>query len=128
MIYSNKTEDDILFKAELEEAAKDPRIKVYHTLSKVMNLLFKKYIKSFFKAPSGWKGFTGHVTKEMIQKTLPPPSKENFMWVCGPEPMDETVSGLLSSLKYPSSRTVIASSLFGYVKMMLRSIFCCTYN
>jgi len=68
------------------------------------------------------------VTKEMIQKTMPPPSKDTFMWVCGPEPMDETVAGLLSDLKYDKARTVIASSLWGYMRIMLRSIFCCTYN
>ena len=39
LIYSNKTEDDILFKAELEEAAKDHRIKIYHTLSKVKKII-----------------------------------------------------------------------------------------
>ena len=52
LIYSNKTEEDILFRKELEEAAKDPRIKIYHTLSKVAkNLFFKKLI---FEKGSKW--------------------------------------------------------------------------
>ncbi len=35
VLFGNKTEEDILMKEELEAAASDPRITVYHTLDNV---------------------------------------------------------------------------------------------
>jgi len=34
-LFGNRSEDDILLKEELEQAAKDPRINVYFTVDKV---------------------------------------------------------------------------------------------
>jgi len=36
LLFANRSEEDILLKEELEEAAKDPRIKVYYTIDKVI--------------------------------------------------------------------------------------------
>ncbi len=35
LLFANRSEEDILMKEELDEAAKDPRIKVYYTVDKV---------------------------------------------------------------------------------------------
>ena len=36
LLIANKTVDDILMKKELDEAAKDPRFKIYYTVDKVI--------------------------------------------------------------------------------------------
>jgi len=40
LLIANKTVDDILMKKELDEAAKDPRFKIYYTLDKVIKRRF----------------------------------------------------------------------------------------
>jgi len=74
LIYANKTEDDILVRAELEEcAAKDPeRFKLWYTLD---------------TAPAGWKYSEGYINEEMVKNHLPAPSIDSVVLLCGPPPM-----------------------------------------
>jgi len=37
ILFSNKSEEDIVMKEELDEAAKDPRIKVHYTITRVIS-------------------------------------------------------------------------------------------
>jgi NAD(P)H-flavin reductase len=39
------------------------------------------------KEEEGWEGATGHITKEMISSTCPPPSDDTLMLTCGPPVM-----------------------------------------
>lgn len=113
LLFANNSEEDILFKAELDEAAKDPRIKVYYTLA---------------KPPAKWEGYEGFVTKKMIQETMPQAGNDTFMWVCGPQEMDDALKGQLEELKYPKFRTVIASYYRCYMRIAFRSVFFCSYR
>ena len=36
---------------------------------------------------AGWSHFCGFITKEMIEKTMPPPGKRTQILICGPPPM-----------------------------------------
>lgn len=92
LIYANKTEDDILVKDLLDEAVKESngRFTVTYTLD---------------YPPSGWKGKTGFITQEMIKGSLPAPSKDVLVLMCGPPPMIEhACKKNLDALEYPKAQ------------------------
>ncbi|KAL8454030.1 hypothetical protein Emag_001602 [Eimeria magna] len=74
LIYANKTEGDILLRKELEDfALRHPKqFHLWYTLD---------------NAPDDWNYSRGYITKEMIQKHLPPPGKDVIVFCCGPKPM-----------------------------------------
>jgi glycine betaine catabolism B len=80
LLYSNKTAGDIVFRKELD-AIKE--VKIVHTLTT--------------KAPPGWKGERGYISKGLISKHVPIPSA--WLWyLCGPPPMIAAVRILLAEL------------------------------
>jgi len=85
LLFANKTEADILMRPELEAACKDPRINVHYTVD---------------QGSEGWTGFTGYVSKEMVEKSLPVPSEDVFIWCCGNKPMNKHVRKLLEDMGY----------------------------
>ncbi|CAE7497266.1 CBR2 [Symbiodinium sp. KB8] len=65
----------------------------------------------------GWTGFTGFVDADKVAATLPPPSDDHLVLVCGPPPMVKAMSGgkakdksqgplegLLKEMKYTSEQ------------------------
>lgn len=85
LVFGNVSEDDILLRAELEDlaAAHPGRFKVYHVLN---------------KAPPGWAGGEGFVTKDVLAARLPPPGEGTLVLRCGPKPMNDAVKGHLDAL------------------------------
>lgn len=41
----------------------------------------------------GWQGETGYITKDLLARTMPPPSADSLVLVCGPPPMMAALSG-----------------------------------
>jgi len=82
LIFANVTEGDIILRKELDAYKRKypDQFDVYYVLDK----------PGFF-----WKGGKGYVTREMLQKHMPSPSggTENMVFVCGPPPMMEHISG-----------------------------------
>jgi len=74
LIYANVNPEDILLKAELDQlAAKYPeRFTVYYVLN---------------NPPPQWNGGVGFVSKEHIQKGMPPSDHDIKILLCGPPPM-----------------------------------------
>ena len=74
VVDANKAENDILLRKELAhfEEISNGKLKVAHVLS---------------EPSEEWQGLKGHVTKEIMQEHLFPPSKENLVLLCGPPPM-----------------------------------------
>ncbi|KDQ16711.1 hypothetical protein BOTBODRAFT_43300 [Botryobasidium botryosum FD-172 SS1] len=93
LIYANVTFEDILLKAELDElAAKHPgRFSVYYVLN---------------TAPEGWTGGVGFVSKDMVEKHLPPTDTNIKILLCGPPPMMTAMKKHLAELNYPAPNTV----------------------
>ncbi|KAI9254279.1 hypothetical protein BY458DRAFT_442760 [Sporodiniella umbellata] len=105
LVFANQEEKDVLFKAELDEyqARYPDRFKVHYVVK---------------EASEGWKGHQGYVTEGLIQKVFHAPEAESAMvFVCGPPPMMEAISGdknpdksqgelrgYLKSLGFPSQR------------------------
>lgn len=79
LVFANNTEEDILLKAELDALAKKYKnLKITYILS---------------QPSASWKGETGFVSQELIKRTMPAPSEDNYILVCGPPGFMEAVSG-----------------------------------
>ena len=85
LLYANNTEEDILLREELDAfAAKNPKkFKVQYVLS---------------RPEESWKGLTGFVSKEMIEKYLAPSTDSSKMLLCGPPPMINAMKKNLAGL------------------------------
>ena len=89
-MFGNRTVDDILLKEELmqfEENYKE-NFKLYLTVD----------IQPDEKA--NWKYGVGFMTKEMVQKHMPPPGKDTLILFCGPPPFTDMLKKMLPELGY----------------------------
>ncbi|KAH9946681.1 NADH-cytochrome b5 reductase [Amylocystis lapponica] len=93
LIYANVNIEDILLKKELDQLAASHanRFTVFYVLN---------------NAPEGWTGGVGFVSKEQIEKYMPPTSDNNKVLMCGPPPMLSAMKKYLAELNYPAPRTV----------------------
>ena len=86
LFYGCRTENDIAFKAELEELSQK-----------------NKNLKAVFivNEPTGqWKGATGIINPEMIKQELPD-YKEHMFYTCGPPPMVSAMEKVIENLGLP---------------------------
>ncbi len=83
LLYSNRTENDIAFKNELLELQRQNRnFKVINTIT---------------QPDKGWKGLTGRINKEMVQKEIPD-YMERVFYICGPPKMVDAMVGVLKEM------------------------------
>ena len=76
LIYVNDTENDILLRDELDEMAeKYPNFKVFYVLREPKDL-------------ASWNGGVGLLTKEEMARTLPSPTDDNRLLICGPDGLE----------------------------------------
>lgn len=79
LLYANQTPEDILLRPQLEELAKARNFSIAYTVDR--------------NAPPNWKDtpnrFVGFINADMIKATLPPPSSDVLVLMCGPPPMLE---------------------------------------
>jgi predicted ferric reductase len=92
LIYNNRTEDDIVFRRELDDmaSASDPHLRVVHVLSK--------------PAQSNWSGEKGHIDRAMLIKYAAGENKSKGYYVCGPSAMTQETVSVLRSLGIPTDR------------------------
>lgn len=72
LVYANNKEEDILMKDELLAMSERENIYVWFTVA---------------TAGNEWTMSKGHVTRGMIAKHIPQPSKDTVIGLCGPPPM-----------------------------------------
>ncbi|CAN6650263.1 NADH-cytochrome b5 reductase 2 [Trichomonascus vanleenenianus] len=81
LFYCNVTEGDILIKKELEEIEKQ-----HPNQFEITYLLDNP--------PKNWKGETGYITRELLERKMFKPTDEDVkVFVCGPPPMYDAISG-----------------------------------
>lgn len=103
LIFGNVSEEDILLKKEFAELENTypQRFRAFYTLD---------------KAPKGWAGNSGFITKELLKQVLPEPKNENIkLFVCGPPGLMKAISGNKVSPKDQGDLTGILKDL-GYSK------------
>lgn len=91
LIYANRGEQDIVFRAELDamSAAQTPRLRVIHVLS---------------QPGESWPGERGIVDRDFIARSAPSDLRERGWYVCGPPAMIGGVLAALAALGVPSGR------------------------
>ncbi len=96
LIYTNSTPDEITFRTELEQWAKE------HT-----NIKVDMTVTHPEEAPQiPWGGLTGRVDMNMLQKLVGDLSKPTF-WICGPPPMVDALDEMLGKAGIPNDRRKI---------------------
>ena len=102
LLFSNRTEDDIIAKSQLDAAAaKYPNFKV-------------KYVLSRPKDPSKWEeesGEKGHINADLIKKYIPAASDDTLIFVCGPPPFYVSISGDKDYSSSPPAQGVLDGTL-----------------
>jgi predicted ferric reductase len=85
LIYANKDWENVIFREEIEALQPCLNLKVTHVLE---------------RAPEGWTGETGFVTRAVLERHLPPGLERNRVevFLCGPEPMMRAVESSLEGL------------------------------
>jgi len=82
LLVSSRTEEDILYRAELDRLASEgDGLAVHHTLTR--------------GTPEGWQGSDRRVDAEMLTEVGPPVADAPRIFVCGPTPFVEAVADLL---------------------------------
>ena len=89
LLYGNHTEEDIVFREQLESMQeKNRNLKVVFTVSEPSDT---------------WQGYKGRIDGEMIQKEIPD-YKENHFYTCGPPGMVKAMDDLLQELNVSRDR------------------------
>jgi cytochrome-b5 reductase len=109
LLYANETEGDIMLKKELDAlAAKHPNFKVTYTVS---------------KGGEDWNGYTGYVNQQMVAETLPAPSDDTLIMVCGPPPMMKAICGPKGKPDQPGGRQGLLDGLLKGMKYDSSNVF-----
>jgi len=61
----------------------------------------------FLQGSSSWKGFTGFISPEMLEKSMPKPDSVPLLWACGPKPMQRLAKIQLKELGYDVENAVM---------------------
>lgn len=94
LLFANTTKQDILLREEIDALAKK------HANFKVTYLIDKP--------EAGWTGPTGFVNADLLKKTMPKPSTDSLVYVCGPPGFMNVISG---SKKSPQDQGPIVGAL-----------------
>lgn len=85
LLYSSRSFDDIIYRAELERlAGQDDGLKVVHTLTR--------------ERPAGWRGLSRRVDRAMLESTGFALAARPRIFVCGPTPLVETAARSLRDI------------------------------
>jgi len=91
LLYANRTEDDMVFKDELERISggSSPRLKVVHVLS---------------RGSESWDGERGHINADVVTRSIEGKARDKTFYVCGPPPMMSGIISEIIMLGVPSSK------------------------
>lgn len=88
LLYSARTVDDVIGRAEVERHA--PAVQARVTLTR--------------GAPEGWTGLTGRIDGQVLAEHTIPLAQEPHLLVCGPTGFVETIAGTLIDLGHDAGR------------------------
>ena len=87
LLYSSRTFEDVIFRAELERlGAGSDALAVHHTLTR--------------SRPPGWSGYARRIDRAMLEEVAWPAASRPEAFICGPTPLVETAAALLVDMGY----------------------------
>jgi ferredoxin-NADP reductase len=84
LLYSSRSYDDIIYRAELEQLASGGGVKVVHTLTR--------------QQPVGWGGLSRRIDRAMLEGVGFAVAARPRIFVCGPTPLVEAAAGALRDI------------------------------
>ncbi len=82
LLYSSRTYDDVIYRAELDRlAGAGDGLDVVHTLTRAQ--------------PAGWTGYSRRLDRQMIADVAWPAGEQPAVFICGPTPFVESAANLL---------------------------------
>jgi ferredoxin-NADP reductase len=87
LLYSSRSEELIIYRAELDRCAADPDVHVVYTLTR--------------SQPPGWQGYHRRIDREMLAEVGWAPTQRPLVFICGPTPLVETAASACVELGYP---------------------------
>jgi ferredoxin-NADP reductase len=93
LIYSARTQHDVIYSAELMQLRQGDTVDVVVTLTR--------------EQPPGWAGRTGRVDDALLREVAWPAGQQPLAYVCGPTAFAEAVGATLVGLGYPPQRVKI---------------------
>lgn len=97
LLYSARSWDDVFYRDEIAEIARDPTVKVVFTLTR--------------SQPVGWLGYTRRIDAALLEAVAPSASLAPHIYVCGPNGLVESASSLMVALGHDPAR--IRTERFG---------------
>ena len=90
LLYSVRTQDDVIFRDELDRLAAGGNRQVIYTLTRGQ--------------PDGWTGYRRRIDLEMLNAVIGPPTKDGIAYVCGPTSLVENVATALVQMGFAADR------------------------
>jgi ferredoxin-NADP reductase len=90
LLYSARSLEDVIYRAELERVAPEDEVDVRFTLTRAW--------------PEEWSGHRGRVDVELLEEVAWPPAERSLVYVCGPTAFVETAASGLVALGYDTMR------------------------
>ena len=98
LLYSARSVEDVIYRKELDTMARrDPDLRVVGALTR--------------QQPEGWTGYRRRIDKLVLADACFPPERNAKIYVCGPTPFVEDVSGFLVELGHDGA--TIKTERFG---------------
>ena len=97
LLYSARTQADVIYRRELDSLAADELIDVRFTLTR--------------EQPAGWDGYARRIDRELLEDVSWPPNERPLTYVCGPTSFVETAANELVGLGHDPRR--IRTERFG---------------
>jgi ferredoxin-NADP reductase len=97
LLYSSRSLEDVIYRAELDRLAAGEGLDVILTLTR--------------SQPPGWTGYGRRVDAEMLAEVAWAPERNPLVYVCGPTPFVESLAGTLVALGHDPGR--IKTERFG---------------
>jgi ferredoxin-NADP reductase len=90
LLYSARSQHELIYREELREAEKEAGIDVRVTLTR--------------EQPAGWKGYDRRIDRDLIAEVAWPPSERPLAYICGPTSFVEAAADAMVSLGHEPSR------------------------
>ena len=97
LLYSSRTSDDIIYRAELERLVGQGATRIVHTLTR--------------QQPPGWSGFSRRIDRAMLEAAGFAVAERPRIFVCGPTPLVEAAAGTLRDIGHAPN--LIKTERFG---------------
>jgi ferredoxin-NADP reductase len=97
LVYSSRTLDDVIYRDELSTLGEHDGVEVELTLTRDW--------------PEDWSGHRGRIDRDLLAGTVPPPSANPLVYICGPTALVEAVAETLVALGHAPGR--IRTERFG---------------